>query len=206
MKRFYVALTLGVITLAAQASAQHAQPAERTILDEAIVAGRGQEIQPYLLRQSADGQRVVGAVYTQFVRVARYVWKMKQHEVDVGVEDLPPALSSPLMHVMMQLPETGQSPNLARMTVITRPDTSLPAGKSVYFLPVEKRLPPPPVQMSSVERLRDIVGTLPISKASLVGAFPPELSQREVLEFCVYQPTGDGGYHVVSGFVPGPVR
>lgn len=58
----------------------------------------------------------------------------------------------------------------------------------------------------TVAALEEMVGSVPVPRVGAVGAFPANLADRKVLEFCVYDTDPSGVHHLVSGFVPGPLR
>lgn len=164
------------------------------------------EVQPYQLRGSVDGKRLVGAVYTPFVRTARYVWRERRQDKDVAIESLPDEVTRPVLHVVMEAyPPNSSNDMQTLMAAINRPATAVAAGEGSYFMPFGNRMPPP-IEMSSAHSLEAMVGKIAIEGAVLVGVFSAEFAHRHVLEFCVYQGHDDGSYHVISGFVAGPVR
>ena len=125
---------------------------------------------------------------------------------DVALESLPDEVTRRVLHVVMEAYPPNYSNDIQTlMAAIQRPPTAIAAGKGSYFMPFGNRMPPP-IGMSSAENLQSMVGAVPIQGAVLVGLFPAEFSRRDVLEFCVYQGHADGGYHVIGGFVAGPVR
>lgn len=174
-------------------------------LQSAIMAGRAAEVQPYALRQSADGRSIVGVVYTQFVRVARYAWLAQRNGRLLEVSDLPSAVKQTGIHVVMQLPTQLEDSSAPIMVAIDRPPSSPAAGSAVYFVPQSRRLLPATGTIS-IDALEAMVGAITLEKARLVGIFPAELATRTVPEFGVYVANPAGRFDVVSGFAAGPLR
>jgi hypothetical protein len=179
---------------------------EQPTLNSAVVAGRTSEVQPYMLLESVGSRNVVGAVYSQFVRVARYVWLNREPGLDLDVVDLPDSVKRNELQVVMTLPPATETADGLVMAAVNRPPSAVPAGFGAYFVQSERRLIPP-IANIGLETFERTVGKVPIRRAGLVGMFRPELSERKVLEFCAYRHGDDhDSVYVVCGYVAGPIR
>lgn len=198
-------LVVGALFVATTWLGAEQSEVRQPVLDAAILAGKATEVHPYLLLESAQGRNTVGAVYTQFVRVARYVWMARQHGRDVDVTDIPASIGRRELHVVMPIPTEMPGAEGPSIAAIDRHPSAPPAGHSVYFGRSKSRLTPS-IALITPEDLQRMVGELPIQRAALVGIFGPELAQRTVLEFCAYDPDSTGDVQLVCGFANGPFR
>lgn len=206
MFRLVFALSIAALNLLSPSAIAGVQPsAEKTALDAAWFAGTIGEVEPYPLLQSADGRTVVGAVYTQYVRVARYVWLARQKGEDPQVRDLPADVRASAIHVAMQLPAPLVGGSGPLMAAIHRPPTAPAAGTSVYFVPGSNRLIPASSNVA-VTTLERIAGRIPVSRVGFVGTFPQGIASQRTIEFCVYNGDSNENYHLVSGYTAGPLR
>ena len=196
-------LGLLVVTVGLFGAEQESEEMQRT-LEAAVRAGETTEVHPYLLLQSADGRSTVGAVYTQFVRVARYVWLARKNGHEIELADIPDSVKRREVHVVLPIPPHIGDDGPA-MAAIDRHPSAQPAGVSVYFVQSERRLTPATAVITPAA-FEKTVGAIPIERAGLVGMFPPEVAQRKVPEFCSYDADRVGNVHLVCGYVPGPLR
>jgi hypothetical protein len=198
-----LSLPLGLLIVTVGVGAEQESEETQRLLEAAVRAGKTAEVHPYLLLQSADGRKTVGAVYTQFVRVARYVWLARKNGHEIELADIPNSVKRRELHVVLALPPHIGDDGPA-MAAIDRHPSAQPAGVSVYFVQSERLTPAAAVITPAA--FEKTVGAIPIERAGLVGMFPPEFAQRKVPEFCTYDADRVGNVHVVCGYVPGPLR
>jgi hypothetical protein len=196
-----LSLLLGLLVVTEELfGAQHESEGAQT-LEAAVRAGRTGEVDPYLLLQSADGRSKVGAVYTQFVRVARYVW-LQNRQIELA--DIPDYVKRRELHVVLPIPlrigDDGPT-----MAAIDRPPSARPAGVAAYFVQSARRLTPA-IAVIAPAAFEQTVGAIPTERPGLVGMFAPEIAQRKVPEFCAYDADRVGNVGVVCGYVAGPLR
>jgi hypothetical protein len=193
-----------VVTVGLFGAEQESEETQRT-LEAAVRAGKTTEVHPYLLLQSADARSTVGAVYTQFVRVARYVWLARKNGHEIELADIPESVKRRELHVVLPMPPHIGVDGPAMMAAIHRHPSAQPAGVSVYFVQSERRLTPATAVITPAA-FEKTVGAIPIERAGLVGMFPAEVAQRKVPEFCIYDADRAGNVHVICGYIPGPLR
>jgi hypothetical protein len=163
-------------------------------------------VRPYVLLESVGSRNVVGAVYTQFVRVARYVWLNREASRDLDVADIPEAIKRSDLQVVMTLPPVTETADGLMMAAVNRPPSAVPAGVGAYFVQSERRLIPS-IANIGLETFEQAVGKVSIRRPGLVGVFRSELAERKVLEFCTYRHGDDhDSVYVVCGYVSGPIR
>jgi hypothetical protein len=195
-------LGLLVVTVGVFGAEQESEDTQRT-LEAAVRAGKAAEVHPYLLRQSADGRITIGAVYTQFVRVARYVWVARKNGHKIELADIPDSVKRRELHVVLPIPPHIGDDGPA-MAAIDRHPSAPPAGVSVYFVQSERLTPA--IAVITPAAFEETVGAIPTERPGLVGMFPPEVAQRKVPEFCTYDADRVGNVHIVCGYVAGPLR
>jgi hypothetical protein len=200
-----LSLPLGLILVTVGLfGAEQESPDSQGALEAAVRAGKAAEVRPYLLLQSADARSHVGAVYTQFVRVARYVWLARQKGHDIELKDIPEAIKRRELHVVLPLPLSFGDDGPAMAAIDRPPSAGLP-GASVYFVRSERRLTPATAVMTPAA-FEATMSTIPTQRAGFVGVFPAEVALREVPEFCAYDDDHAGNIGVICGYVQGPLR
>jgi hypothetical protein len=197
-----LSLLLGLLVVTVEVFGAQHEPEDRgQTLEAAVRAGRAGEVHPYLLLQSGDARSTVGAVYTQFVRVARYVWLNNRQ---IKLADIPNSVKRRELHVVLTIPPRigDDGPTMA---AIDRHPSAQPPGVAAYFV-LSERLTPA-IAVITPAAFEETVGAIPTERPGLVGMFAPELAQRKVPEFCTYYADTVGNVvHFVCGYVAGPLR
>jgi hypothetical protein len=182
---------------------------DRSFIQAAIADGLGGDVQPYVLRQNHTPHVVVGVIYTPYVRVARFARAARERGAVVSIDDIPEAVTAPVVHVAMRsLPEdrsNGSQP--FRIAAITRPPARYPPAGSSYFAPRNLH---EPIRVMSRASAETVIGELSYGDVDLIGVFAESLVRRQWIEFALYQEytteQGSPGYSVSQGYVKGPLR
>ncbi|MCA1583669.1 MAG: hypothetical protein LC791_02465 [Acidobacteria bacterium] len=184
----------------------------RNVLLSAIDAGIRDEIQPYRLKPVQKSGRIDGAVYTPYVRVARFARSAHLRGRRVTPEDIPAVVKEPVLHVAMHWPAGHPGPppeNLSDIVIalIDRPPSVPRVEQTMSFHP---RWLVRALRMEDVDGASRTLAELPFDRAVLVGAFPAEFADRAVLEFTAYRTywteTSGNSREMIVGFVRGPLK